>query len=86
MKASEARNLLIGDLVDFACGPDYDTGYVKEVRASRNAVFALIRSTTDGYGTELVHAGRILEVRRKAIQKPAPTIGQCRAMTRGYLP
>ena len=87
MTAEEARNLLPGDLVDFACANgEYDEGFVKEVRTNKHLTFAMIRSTTPGYGVELVSARRIIGRVRASIAKPTPTIRECRAMTRGYVP
>lgn len=86
MTSAEARNLMPGDVVDFVCGPDYDTGYVKEVRTDKYLTFVLIQSLTAGWGTELVSASRILSRLSSALRKPAPTIKQSRDMTRGYVP
>lgn len=86
MTPQEARNLIPGDLIDYVTGPDYDTGYVKEVRASKTATSVLVRSTTPGWGTELVSASRVITLVRSATAKPTPTLKACRDMTRGYIP
>ena len=85
MSPSEARNLMPGDHVDYAVGPDYDSGRVREVCSRNGAVMVVVRSES-GYGDERIPAGRILLRTVSALRKPAPSIKACRDMTRGYLP